>query len=60
MKNLEERHPWDIVIKFDPLEEYGEDFQTDNDEMSDLDALFGEVEFDPADVWFTSYKTGSN
>ena len=48
--------PLDIVIKFDPLEEYGEDFQTDNDEMSDLDALFGEVEFDPADAWFTSYK----
>ncbi len=48
--------PLDIVIKFNPIEEYGEDFLAEDDEMSDLDALFGEIEIDPADAWFTSYK----
>ena len=45
--------PLDIIIKFDPVEEYGEYI---DDEFSDLDDLFGEIESDPADAWFTSYK----
>jgi len=45
--------PLDIIIKFDPVEEYGE---ATNTEFSELDDLFGEFESDPADAWFTSYK----
>jgi predicted RND superfamily exporter protein len=45
--------PLDVIIKFDPVEEYGEAVV---DEFSDIDDLFGEFEDDPADAWFTSYK----
>ncbi|MGY8813105.1 MAG: efflux RND transporter permease subunit [Gammaproteobacteria bacterium] len=45
--------PLDVIIKFDPVEEYGEAVV---DEFSDFDDLFGEFEDDPADAWFTSYK----
>jgi predicted RND superfamily exporter protein len=45
--------PLDVIIKFDPVEEYGEAVE---DEFSEIDDLFGEFEDDPADAWFTSYK----
>ena len=45
--------PLDVIIKFDPVEEYGE--QTD-EEFDEFDDLFDEFESDPADAWFTSYK----
>jgi uncharacterized protein len=45
--------PLDVIIKFDPVEEYGTAVE---DEFSDIDDLFGEFESDPADAWFTSYK----
>ena len=44
--------PLDVVIKFDPIEEYGEPDETD-DEFANL---FGELASDPTDAWFTSYK----
>ena len=43
----------DILLKFDPEKEYGED---ELDEEDEFDDLFGEIESDPADAWFTSYK----
>ena len=53
--------PLDIVLKFDPVKEYGEEEEPEEaeDEFSDLDALFGGFEeepADPADAWFTAYK----
>ena len=51
--------PMDVVLKFDPVKEYGEEEEED-DEFSDLDDLFGGFDTepaDPADTWFTSYKT---
>ena len=44
--------PLDIIIKFDPVEEYGEPEEED-DEFS---SLFGDLAGDPTDAWFTSYK----
>jgi len=53
-------NPLDIIIKFDAEQEYGnlEDaagIEVD-DGFDDLDAMFGDIEMDPADVWFTSFK----
>jgi len=45
--------PLDIILRFDPVEEYGEDV---DDDFDDFDAFFGGIESDPADAWFTSYK----
>lgn len=45
--------PLDIIIHFDPVEEYGEAV---DDGFSEFDELFGELAADPADAWFTSYK----
>jgi uncharacterized protein len=45
--------PLDIIIKFDPVDEYGE--QVD-DEFDEFDDFFDEFESDPADAWFTAYK----
>lgn len=44
--------PLDIIIKFDPVEEYGES-DVEDDEFA---SLFGEFESDPTEAWFTSYK----
>ena len=53
--------PMDVVLKFDPVKEYGEEEDTleGDDEFDDLDDLFGgfdEEPADPADAWFTAYK----
>ena len=53
--------PMDVVLKFDPVKEYGEkdEAQQEDDEFGDLDALFGgfdEEPADPAHAWFTAYK----
>ena len=48
--------PLDVVLKFDPAREYGEE---QDDEFADLDDLFGGFDTepaDPADAWFTAYK----
>jgi predicted RND superfamily exporter protein len=45
--------PMDVIITFDPIEEYGEPV---DDEFGEFDDFFGEFESDPADAWFTSYK----
>ena len=45
--------PMDVIITFDPVEEYGEPV---DDEFGEFGDLFGEFEADPADAWFTSYK----
>ncbi len=45
--------PLDIVIRFNPVEEYGE---ADAGSGDDLDELFGGIDSDPADAWFTAYK----
>lgn len=42
--------PLDIILKFDTYDE-GEE-ETDDE----FDALFGDIESDPADYWFTNYK----
>ena len=48
----------DVVLKFDPVAEYGEEETSADDEFASLDDLFGfEAEpADPADAWFTAYK----
>ncbi len=48
----------DVVLKFDPVAEYGEEEAGADDEFDSLDDLFGfEAEpADPADAWFTAYK----
>lgn len=48
----------DVVLKFDPVAEYGEEEAGADDEFASLDDLFGfETEpADPADAWFTAYK----
>ena len=55
--------PLDVVLKFDPVKEYGEEEEEEllegDDEFADLDDLFGgfdEEPADPADAWFTAYK----
>ncbi|MCZ6525594.1 MAG: MMPL family transporter, partial [Gammaproteobacteria bacterium] len=53
-------NPLDVIIKFDAEQEYGnlEDaagIEVD-DGFDDLDAMFGDIEMDPADAWFTSFK----
>ena len=52
--------PLDVVLKFDPVKEYGEEEEPEEgDEFADLDDLFGgfdEEPADPADAWFTAYK----
>ena len=53
--------PMDVVLKFDPVKEYGEEEESleGEDEFDDLDDLFGgfdEEPADPADAWFTAYK----
>ncbi len=53
--------PLDVILKFDPVKEYGEEEEPleGDDEFDDLDALFGGFEeepADPADAWFTAYK----
>ena len=54
--------PLDVVLKFDPVKEYGEEEEEalgGDDEFEDLDDLFGgfdEEPADPADAWFTAYK----
>ncbi len=55
--------PLDVVLKFDPVKEYGEEAEEEalggDDEFEDLDDLFGgfdEEPADPADAWFTAYK----
>ncbi len=47
----------DILLHFDPAKEYGPDY-ADGElaEKDEFDALFGEIESDPAEAWFTSYK----
>jgi predicted RND superfamily exporter protein len=45
--------PMDVIIKFDPVEEYGDPIE---DDFGEFDEFFGEFETDPADAWFTSYK----
>jgi predicted RND superfamily exporter protein len=45
--------PLDIILRFDPVDEYGEDV---DDDFDDFDAMFGGIETDPADAWFTAYK----
>jgi uncharacterized protein len=45
--------PLDVVMKFDPVEEYGD---VGEDASDDLDALFGGLEADPTDAWFTAFK----
>ncbi|MCY4283587.1 MAG: MMPL family transporter [Gammaproteobacteria bacterium] len=54
--------PLDIVLKFDPAREYGEEEEEEEEEdaeFADLDDLFGGFDTepaDPADTWFTAYK----
>ena len=51
--------PLDVVLKFDPVKEYGEKEEAEDDEFADLDDLFGGFDTepaDPADAWFTAYK----
>ena len=52
--------PLDVVLKFDPVKEYGEEEEPEeDDEFADLDDLFGGFDTepaDPADAWFTAYK----
>ncbi|MCY3750676.1 MAG: MMPL family transporter [Gammaproteobacteria bacterium] len=54
--------PMDVVLKFDPVKEYGEEEEEtleEDDEFADLDDLFGGFDTepaDPADAWFTAYK----
>ena len=51
--------PMDVVLKFDPVKEYGEEEEAEDDEFADLDDLFGGFDTepaDPADAWFTAYK----
>ena len=53
--------PMDVVLKFDPVKEYGEEEEPldGEDEFDDLDDLFGGFDdepADPADAWFTAYK----
>ncbi len=50
----------DIILRFSEEAENGKidsDIDDSNDDdFGDLDALFDEIETDPADAWFTSYK----
>ncbi len=53
--------PMDVVLKFDPVKEFGEEDELleGDDEFDDLDNLFGGFDdepADPADGWFTDYK----
>ncbi len=48
--------PLDVILKFDPAEEYGDIFDETDDDFGELDAMFGAIETDPADAWFTGYK----
>ena len=51
--------PLDVVLKFDPVREYGEATAQEDDEFAELDDLFGGFDTepaDPADAWFTAYK----
>ena len=54
--------PLDVVLKFDPVKEYGEEEDEtleEDDGFADLDDLFGGFDTepaDPADAWFTAYK----
>ena len=54
--------PLDVVLKFDPVKEYGEEEEEtleEDDKFADLDDLFGGFDTepaDPADAWFTAYK----
>ncbi len=51
--------PLDVVLKFDPVKEFGEEDASEDDEFADLDDLFGGFDTepaDPADSWFTAYK----
>ena len=52
--------PLNVVLKFDPVKEYGEEeAEEEEDEFANLDDLFGGFEeepADPADAWFTAYK----
>ena len=43
--------PLDIIIRFDSEEEYGVEV-----ESTEFDDIFGALETDPSDAWFTSYK----
>ena len=43
----------DILLKFDPAGEYG---NGEAEEEDDFDALFGEIESEPAHAWFTADK----
>ena len=52
-KSLGGTTPLDVIIKFDPVEEYGEQVE---DEFDEFDDFFEEFESDPADAWFTAYK----
>lgn len=53
-------NPLDVIIKFDAEQEYGkleDDAGVEDEEgFDDLDAMFGDIEMDPADAWFTSFK----
>ncbi len=53
--------PMDVVLKFDPVKEFGEEEEPleGDDEFADPDDLFGGFEEEPAhpaDTWFTAYK----
>ena len=55
--------PLDVVLRFDPVREYGasspERVGADDDEFGEFDGLFDDFEEakpDPADAWFTAYK----
>ena len=54
--------PMDVVLRFDPVKEYGEEEEEtpeEDDDFADLDDLFGGFDTepaDPADAWFTAYK----
>ncbi|MCG8325940.1 MAG: MMPL family transporter [Thiotrichales bacterium] len=47
--------PLDIVLDFEPVQQ-PEVPGDDDDEFADLDALFGGIESDPADSWFTEQR----
>ena len=50
--------PLDVVLKFDPVKEFGEEEEApdEDDEFEDLFGGFEEEPADPADAWFTAYK----
>jgi len=50
----------DVILSFNEAEEYG-DLEGDvadwgDEEMEDLDDIFGEIETSKEDIWFTSFK----